>query len=216
MYRKKKKKTVSHPTEIDKRTQGVYSSYDIGEKKPKHAFLSFPWKPFRLTPISYPTFIHHLSLLCSLHLLVRPQTADTSDIAFQPLTRPSCRKSLHFHITLPHPHAVFRGASPPSAHTHACVPDRQFAFPPHAAPEIAARGLRGYDVDESVEEALQREHERFGVVQAVEDFRGVRERVDPIDGGGHPGDEEGAEEEEGDTGVEPGVGVGFCEGVIAG
>lgn len=41
------------------------------------------------------------------------------------------------------------------------------------------------------------------------------ERVDAVDGGGDPGDEEGAEEEEGDAGVEPGVGVGFGEGVIA-
>ena len=44
----------------------------------------------------------------------------------------------------------------------------------------------------------------------------MREGVDPVDGGGHPGDEKGAEEEEGYAGVEPGVGVGFCEGVIAG
>ena len=44
----------------------------------------------------------------------------------------------------------------------------------------------------------------------------MSERVDPVDGGGDPGDEEGAEEEEGDAGVEPGVGIGFCEGVIAG
>lgn len=42
------------------------------------------------------------------------------------------------------------------------------------------------------------------------------ERVDTVDGGGDPGDKEGAEEEEGDAGVEPGVGVGFGEGVIAG
>ncbi len=147
---------------------------------------------------------------------MRPQTADTSDIAFQPLTRPSCRKPLHLHIPLPHTHAILRRARPPSAHTNASIPDRQFALAPHAAPEIAAGGLGGYDVDESVEEALQREHQRFRVVQAVKDFRGVGERVDPVDGGGYPGDEEGAEEEEGDAGVEPGVGVGFCEGVVAG
>ena len=41
------------------------------------------------------------------------------------------------------------------------------------------------------------------------------ERVNAVDGGGNPGDEKGAEEEEGDAGVEPGVGVGFREGVIA-
>ena len=41
------------------------------------------------------------------------------------------------------------------------------------------------------------------------------EGVDAVDGGGDPGDEEGAEEEEGDAGVKPGVGVGFGEGVIA-
>lgn len=41
------------------------------------------------------------------------------------------------------------------------------------------------------------------------------EGIDAVDGGGHPGDEESAEEEEGDAGVEPGVGVGFGEGVIA-
>ena len=42
------------------------------------------------------------------------------------------------------------------------------------------------------------------------------ERVDPVDGGGYPRDEKRAEEEEGHPGVEPGVGVGFGEGVIAG
>ncbi len=62
---------------------------------------------------------------------------------------------------------------------------------------------------------MEWEDEGFGVVQAVEDFRGVSEGEDAVDGGGDPGDEEGAEEEEGDPGVEPGVGIGFCEGVIA-
>ena len=40
------------------------------------------------------------------------------------------------------------------------------------------------------------------------------ERVNAVDGGGNPRNEEGAEEEEGDSGVEPSVGVGFGEGVI--
>ena len=44
----------------------------------------------------------------------------------------------------------------------------------------------------------------------------MSERVDAVDGGGDPGDEEGAEEKEGDAGVEPRVGVGFGEGVVAG
>lgn len=42
------------------------------------------------------------------------------------------------------------------------------------------------------------------------------EGVDSVDGGGDPADEEGAEEEESDAGVEPGVGVSFAEGVVAG
>ncbi len=44
----------------------------------------------------------------------------------------------------------------------------------------------------------------------------VHERVEAVDGAGDPGEEEGAEEEEGDAGVEPGVRVGFAEGGGAG
>ena len=146
---------------------------------------------------------------------MRPQTTDTSDVALQPLTRSPRRKPLHFHIPLSHSQAILRRASPPSAHAHTRIPNRQVPLSPHPAPEIAAGGLGGYDVDQSVEEALQREDEGFGVVEAVEDFCGVGEGEDAVDGGGDPGDEEGAEEEEGNTGVEPGVGISFCEGVIA-
>ena len=42
------------------------------------------------------------------------------------------------------------------------------------------------------------------------------EGVETVDAGGDPGDEEGAEEEEGDAGVEPGFRVGFAEGGVAG
>lgn len=42
------------------------------------------------------------------------------------------------------------------------------------------------------------------------------EGVEPVDAGGDPGDEEGAEEEEGDARVEPGFRVGFAEGGCAG
>ena len=45
----------------------------------------------------------------------------------------------------------------------------------------------------------------------------MHERVEAVHGAGHPGDEEGAEEEEGDAGVEPGCGVRFAEqGRVAG
>lgn len=42
------------------------------------------------------------------------------------------------------------------------------------------------------------------------------EGVEAVDGAGDPGDEEGAEEEEGDAGVEPGFRVGLAEGRVAG
>ena len=42
------------------------------------------------------------------------------------------------------------------------------------------------------------------------------EGVEPVDARGQPGDEEGAEEEEGDARVEPGFGVGFAQGDVAG
>ena len=42
------------------------------------------------------------------------------------------------------------------------------------------------------------------------------EGVETVDAGRDPGDEEGAEEEEGDARVEPGFRVGFAEGRVAG
>lgn len=44
----------------------------------------------------------------------------------------------------------------------------------------------------------------------------VDEGVEAVDGAGDPGDEEGAEEEEGDAGVEPGFRVRLAEGRVAG
>lgn len=44
----------------------------------------------------------------------------------------------------------------------------------------------------------------------------MHEGVEAVDGAGDPGEEEGAEEEEGDAGVEPGFRVGLAEGGVAG
>ena len=63
---------------------------------------------------------------------------------------------------------------------------------------------------------MQGQHERFDVVGAEVEGVGVGERVDAVDGRGHPGEEQGAEEEEGHARVEPGVRVGFLEGGVAG
>ncbi len=74
--------------------------------------------------------------------------------------------------------------------------------------ELAARGLRRQDVDDDVEDALRRQHERGDVVEWEIDAGRVDEGVHPVGGRGDPDNEHGEEEEEGDAGVQPGARVG--------
>lgn len=75
--------------------------------------------------------------------------------------------------------------------------------------EGAARGARGGDVDDRVPEAHEGEDDAGGVGVGDGDGLGVDERVDAVDGRGHPGDEQGDEEQRGHFGVAKGRPVGF-------
>lgn len=93
---------------------------------------------------------------------------------------------------------------------------RQRLRPRHRAPEIPAGRLRRDGVDERVAEPLQGQHERLCVVEAEVVFVRVGEGVEPVDARGHPGDEQGAEEEERHARVEPCFGVRLAERGVAG
>lgn len=161
-----------------------------------------------------------------------PQTSHATDITLQPLTRPPTREPLQprvpllqtpqappepLHLRLPIPLArLARPQTPQAHHAVEAALARQFLGARHGAPEVAAGGLRRDDVDEGVPEALEGQDEGFGVVEAEVVAVRVGEGVEPVDARGDPGDEQGAEEEEGDARVEPGFGVRFGEGGVAG
>ena len=63
---------------------------------------------------------------------------------------------------------------------------------------------------------MQGQDERFRVVEAEVVAVRVREGVEPVHARGQPGEEQGAEEEEGDARVEPGFRVRFAQGRVAG
>ena len=63
---------------------------------------------------------------------------------------------------------------------------------------------------------MQGQDEGLGVVEAEVVALRVGEGVEPVDARGHPGDEQGAEEEEGHARVQPGFRVGFAERRVAG
>ena len=105
----------------------------------------------------------------------------------------------------------------------ACVQSRRMGAPPrylrfsqHQAPQVAARSLRRDDVDDRVPEALQGESQGLHVAKAEDEVVRVGEGIDPVGGGGDPGEEEREEVEEGDARVQPGVRVGLVEGGVAG
>ena len=92
---------------------------------------------------------------------------------------------------------------------------RYLRLPQHQAPQIATRDLGRDDVDDGVPETLQGESQGFRIAEAEAEVVRVCEGIDPVGGGGDPGEQEGEEVEEGDTRVEPGVWVGLVEGGFA-
>ena len=125
-----------------------------------------------------------------------PQTSSTAIIALQPPAHPPAREPLQPHPPLGRP--LLPSAARP---------------PPQRAPEVRARRPRREDVDERVAEALERQDERLDVVEPEAVAVRVGEGVEPVGARGHPGQQQGAEEEEGDPGVEPGFRVrGAAEG----
>ena len=75
--------------------------------------------------------------------------------------------------------------------------------------EGPASGARGRDVDDRVPEAHEGKDDACRVCVGNGDGLGVDERVDAVDGRGHPGDEQGDEEEGGHLGVTESRSVGF-------
>lgn len=135
-----------------------------------------------------------------------------------------------------HRHTDFAGSSPTLQHMEAlpAIPDRTLtpfapapilhsheassSLPDKVPPrhgtatskrvdEFAAGGLRSQDVDDGVQDALRGQHESGDVVEGEIDTVGVDETVYPVGGRGDPDDEHGEEEEECDSGVQPGAGV---------
>ena len=88
-------------------------------------------------------------------------------------------------------------------------------LPQHQAPQVATRDLGRDDVDDGIPEALQRKSQGFRIAEAEAELVRVVEGVDPVGGGGDPGEEEGEEVEEGDARVQPGVWVSLVEGGFA-
>ena len=159
-----------------------------------------------------------------------PQISNTTVITHHFLTRPPTRKSFQSPVPLPTPHCCrepiqlhipFRTAQIPQLH-HTPRADDLTALPwqlgraRHRAPQVPAGRLRRDNVDEGVPEALQGQDERLGVVESEAVLIRVDESVEPVDARGHPGDEQGAEEEEGHARVQPGFRIGFAERGVAG
>ena len=76
---------------------------------------------------------------------------------------------------------------------------RYLRLPQHQAPQVATGGLGRDDVDDGVPETLQGESQGFRIAEAEAEVVRVGEGVDPVGGGGDPGEEEGEEVEEGDA-----------------
>lgn len=100
-------------------------------------------------------------------------------------------------------------------HSHEASSSFPDQMPPRHGPaaskrvdELAARGLRRQDVDDDVQDALRRQHERGDIVEREVDAVRVDEGIHAVGGRGDPDDEHGEEEEEGDAGVQPGARVG--------
>jgi hypothetical protein len=119
------------------------------------------------------------------------------------------------------PFAAIRGeAIGPLVSSHLGIA-REGTGPPRGrrkdpVPESSTGGLTGDDVDDRVPEALQREDERSNVVETEVVRVRIGQSVDSIDAGGYPRDEEGNEEEESDSRVQPCLGIGLAFSNIAG
>ena len=82
-------------------------------------------------------------------------------------------------------------------------------MPEEVQEEGAAGGARGRDVDDRVPEAHEGEDDAGRVGVGNGDGFGVDEGIDAVDGRGHPGDEQGDEEQRGHFGVAESRSVGF-------
>lgn len=68
------------------------------------------------------------------------------------------------------------------------VLSRYLRFPPHQAPQVATCGLGCDYVDDGVPEALEGESQGFHIAEAEAEVVRVGKGVDPVSGGGDPGE----------------------------
>ena len=93
---------------------------------------------------------------------------------------------------------------------------RQLLCAGDATPQIPTSGLTCDDVNQRIQESLERQHKRLRVIEAEYQLVRMSDGVETVDGGGHPGDEESAKEEEGNARIEPGLRVSFRQSMVAG